>query len=95
MHLEIVTPEASLVSGEVKSLTVPGVNGDNQKKVIEEVFRHQMVLPFILKYTLLQIVAHVRFSLFPFTNTWEMKSMTMMMMMMMIMMMMMMMMTIC
>ena len=30
MHLEIVTPEASLVSGEVKSLTVPGVNGEFQ-----------------------------------------------------------------
>lgn len=27
MYLEIVTPEASLVSGEVNSLTVPGVNG--------------------------------------------------------------------
>ena len=28
MHLEIVTPEASLVSGEVQSLIVPGVNGE-------------------------------------------------------------------
>lgn len=27
MHLEIVTPEASLVKGEVTSVTVPGVNG--------------------------------------------------------------------
>ncbi|MCH7784581.1 MAG: F0F1 ATP synthase subunit epsilon [Bacteroidetes bacterium] len=27
MYLEIVTPEASLVSGEVESVTVPGVNG--------------------------------------------------------------------
>jgi F-type H+-transporting ATPase subunit epsilon len=27
MYLEIVTPEASLVSGEVQSVTVPGVNG--------------------------------------------------------------------
>jgi len=27
MYLEIVTPEASLVSGEVDSLSVPGVNG--------------------------------------------------------------------
>ena len=30
MHLEIVTPEASLVSGEVESVTVPGVNGPFQ-----------------------------------------------------------------
>ncbi len=30
MHLEIVTPEASLVSGEVSVLTVPGVNGEFQ-----------------------------------------------------------------
>lgn len=30
MHLEIVTPEASLVSGEVKSVTVPGVDGEFQ-----------------------------------------------------------------
>ena len=30
MYLEIVTPEASLVSGEVESLTVPGVNGEFQ-----------------------------------------------------------------
>lgn len=60
-----------------------GLKIKRYEKVIEEVFRHQMVLPFILKYTLLQIVAHVRFSLFPFTNTWEMKSMTMMMMIMM------------
>lgn len=30
MHLEIVTPEASLVQGEVKSITVPGVNGEYQ-----------------------------------------------------------------
>ena len=30
MYLEIVTPEASLVSGEVKSITVPGVNGEYQ-----------------------------------------------------------------
>ncbi|WP_299151058.1 F0F1 ATP synthase subunit epsilon [uncultured Dokdonia sp.] len=30
MHLEIVTPEASLVSGEVSSVTVPGVNGEYQ-----------------------------------------------------------------
>ncbi|MFT4698657.1 MAG: F-type H+-transporting ATPase subunit epsilon [Flavobacteriaceae bacterium] len=27
MYLEIVTPEASLASGEVESVTVPGVNG--------------------------------------------------------------------
>ena len=27
MYLEIVTPEASLVSGEVESVTVPGING--------------------------------------------------------------------
>ena len=30
MYLEIVTPEASLVSGEVKSVTVPGVDGEFQ-----------------------------------------------------------------
>ena len=30
MYLEIVTPEASLVSGEVESVTVPGVNGPFQ-----------------------------------------------------------------
>lgn len=30
MYLEIVTPEASLVSGEVDSVTVPGVNGEFQ-----------------------------------------------------------------
>lgn len=30
MYLEIVTPEASLVSGEVNSVTVPGVNGSFQ-----------------------------------------------------------------
>lgn len=30
MHLEIVTPEASLVSGEVTSVTVPSVDGEFQ-----------------------------------------------------------------
>ena len=30
MYLEIVTPEASLVSGEIESLTVPGVDGEFQ-----------------------------------------------------------------
>ena len=30
MYLEIVTPEASLVSGEVESITVPGVDGEFQ-----------------------------------------------------------------
>ncbi len=30
MYLEIVTPEASLVSGKVESVTVPGVNGEFQ-----------------------------------------------------------------
>ncbi len=30
MYLEIVTPEASLVSGEVTSVTVPGVDGPFQ-----------------------------------------------------------------
>lgn len=30
MYLEIVTPEASLVSGEVESVTVPGVDGEFQ-----------------------------------------------------------------
>ena len=30
MYLEIVTPEASLVSGEVESVTVPGVEGPLQ-----------------------------------------------------------------
>ncbi|MBX2828424.1 MAG: F0F1 ATP synthase subunit epsilon [Flavobacteriaceae bacterium] len=30
MYLEIVTPEASLVSGDVDSVTVPGVNGEFQ-----------------------------------------------------------------
>ncbi|RAJ12134.1 F0F1 ATP synthase subunit epsilon [Olleya aquimaris] len=28
MYLEIVSPEATLFSGEVTSVTVPGVNGD-------------------------------------------------------------------
>ena len=28
MHLEIVTPEATLFSGEVDSIAVPGVNGE-------------------------------------------------------------------
>ena len=30
MHLEIVSPEATLFSGEVNSVTVPGVNGEFQ-----------------------------------------------------------------
>ena len=30
MYLEIVTPEASLVSGEVSSVTVPGMDGEFQ-----------------------------------------------------------------
>ncbi len=30
MYLEIVTPEASLVNGEVESITLPGVNGEFQ-----------------------------------------------------------------
>ena len=30
MYLEIVSPEATLFSGEVTSVTVPGVNGDFQ-----------------------------------------------------------------
>ncbi len=30
MHLEIVSPEATLFSGEVKSVTVPGVEGEFQ-----------------------------------------------------------------
>jgi F-type H+-transporting ATPase subunit epsilon len=30
MYLEIVTPEASLVNGEVESVTVPGSNGPFQ-----------------------------------------------------------------
>lgn len=30
MYLEIVTPEASLVSGEVTSVTLPGINGEFQ-----------------------------------------------------------------
>ena len=30
MYLEIVSPEASLVSGEVESITVPGVEGEFQ-----------------------------------------------------------------
>ena len=30
MYLEIVTPEASLVKGEVTSVTVPGVDGEFQ-----------------------------------------------------------------
>jgi len=30
MYLEIVTPEASLVKGEVESVTVPGLNGEFQ-----------------------------------------------------------------
>ena len=30
MYLEIVTPEASLVAGEVESVTVPGVDGEFQ-----------------------------------------------------------------
>jgi len=30
MYLEIVTPEASIVSGEVESVTVPGIEGEFQ-----------------------------------------------------------------
>ena len=30
MYLEIVSPEATLFSGEVTSVTVPGVNGEFQ-----------------------------------------------------------------
>ncbi|MBU2995655.1 F0F1 ATP synthase subunit epsilon [Cellulophaga baltica] len=30
MYLEIVSPEAILFSGEVKSVTVPGINGEFQ-----------------------------------------------------------------
>ncbi|MGB5172292.1 F0F1 ATP synthase subunit epsilon [Eudoraea sp.] len=30
MYLEIVSPEATLFSGEVESVTVPGVNGEFQ-----------------------------------------------------------------
>jgi F-type H+-transporting ATPase subunit epsilon len=30
MYLEIVSPEATLFSGEVKSVTVPGINGEFQ-----------------------------------------------------------------
>ena len=30
MHLEIVSPEATLYSGDVSSVTVPGVNGEFQ-----------------------------------------------------------------
>lgn len=30
MHLEIVTPEATLFSGEVDSVAVPGINGEFQ-----------------------------------------------------------------
>ena len=30
MHLEIVSPEATLFSGEVVSITVPGINGEFQ-----------------------------------------------------------------
>ncbi len=30
MHLEIVSPEATLFSGEVQSVTVPGINGEFQ-----------------------------------------------------------------
>ncbi len=30
MHLEIVTPEATLFSGEVESVAVPGINGEFQ-----------------------------------------------------------------
>ena len=30
MYLEIVNPEASLVSGDVESVTVPGINGEFQ-----------------------------------------------------------------
>ncbi len=30
MHLEIVTPEATLFSGDVTSVTVPGINGEFQ-----------------------------------------------------------------
>jgi F-type H+-transporting ATPase subunit epsilon len=30
MYLEIVTPEASLVSGEVESVSVPGMDGEFQ-----------------------------------------------------------------
>lgn len=30
MHLEIVSPEATLFTGEVTSVTVPGINGEFQ-----------------------------------------------------------------
>jgi len=30
MHLEIVSPEATLFSGEVQSVTVPGISGEFQ-----------------------------------------------------------------
>lgn len=30
MYLEIITPEASILSGEVESVTVPGVEGEFQ-----------------------------------------------------------------
>ena len=30
MYLEIVSPEATLFAGEVKSVTVPGINGEFQ-----------------------------------------------------------------
>ncbi len=30
MHLEIVSPEATLFAGEVTSVTVPGINGEFQ-----------------------------------------------------------------
>ncbi len=30
MYLEIVSPEATLFAGEVKSITVPGINGEFQ-----------------------------------------------------------------
>jgi F-type H+-transporting ATPase subunit epsilon len=30
MYLEIVSPEASLVAGEIESITLPGINGEFQ-----------------------------------------------------------------
>ncbi|MFT7071675.1 F0F1 ATP synthase subunit epsilon [Patiriisocius sp. Uisw_017] len=47
MYLEIVTPEASLVSGEVESVTVPGMDGEFQM-----LNNHASVVSLLMKGTM-------------------------------------------
>jgi F-type H+-transporting ATPase subunit epsilon len=42
MHLEIVSPEATLFSGEVDSVTVPGINGE-----FEMLINHAPIVPIL------------------------------------------------